>query len=67
MTDGGKKNRNRGYITVAHELCRLGYVLWTKDVDYTEDPPERPGRKKKIDGSRPGTGQPDVAMVAVSM
>ena len=26
-TDGGKKNRNRGYIVVGHELCRIGYAM----------------------------------------
>lgn len=64
-TNGGKRDRNRGYITVAHELCRIGYVLWKKEVDYTEDPPARPGRRSKSRTSRPGTGQPDLAMVAV--
>lgn len=53
VTAGGKKNRNRGYITVAHELCCLGHVLWKKDVDYTENPPARPGQKEQKDDSRP--------------
>ena len=63
-TNGGKRDRNRGYIAVAHELCRIGYVLWKKEVDYTEDPPARPGRRSQSRTSRPGTGQPDLAMVA---
>jgi len=46
ITDGGKKNRGRGNVAVAHELCRLGYVLIKKNVDYREDRPERPGQKK---------------------
>ena len=76
-TDGGKRNRNRGYIVVAHELCRIAYVLLKKEVDY--DPsalPARPGSKKKrplrkkakkmvkSSTSRPGTGQPQHPMVA---
>ena len=42
-TDRGKRDRNRGYIAVADDLCKLAYVLWTKEVDYTDDPPPRPG------------------------
>jgi hypothetical protein len=44
-TNGGKRDRNRGYIAVAHELCRLAYVLWTKEVDYSDNPPPRPGAR----------------------
>lgn len=76
-TNGGKRDRNRGYIAVGHELCRIAYILWTKEIDYTETPPPRPGRGKRPGGvrrsgkgipgrSRPGTGQPDCPMVAVS-
>ena len=64
VTNGGQKNRNRGYVAVAHELCRVGYVLMRKNVDYAEDRPERPGQRSKRRNSRPGTGQPDGAMVA---
>jgi len=93
-TDGGKRNRNRGYIVVAHELCRIAYVLLMKEVDYDPSAPaarpgskkrnrsdsrmeNRPGSKKKkpirkkaikmlkSSTSRPGTGQPQDAMVAV--
>ena len=77
-TDGGKRDRNRGYITVGHELCRIAYILWKKEVDYSEIPPPRPGRRKRRPGcrramnvtpgtSRPGTGQPEHPMVAVPM
>ena len=67
-TNGGKKDRNRGYITVAHELCRVVYVLWSKGVNYMEIPPDRPGRQSrkrstKRTKSRPGTGQPEDPMV----
>jgi transposase len=75
-TNGGKRDRNRGYIAVGHELCRIAYILWKKEVDYSEIPPPRPGRRKRRPGcrramnvtpgtSRPGTGQPEHPMVAV--
>lgn len=63
VTDGGKKNKGRGCIAVAHELCRLGYVLLDKEVDYTEEPPARPGSRPRAQASRPGTGQPVCPMV----
>jgi len=65
-TNGGKRERNRGHITVAHELCRVAYVVLKKEVEYTLEPPARPGKKRRRKPSRPGTGQPDVAMVAAS-
>lgn len=47
-TDEGKRNRNRGYIVVAHELCRIAYVLLKKEIDYDGSAlPARPGSKKK--------------------
>lgn len=94
-TNAGKRDRNRGYIAVAHDLCRVAYVCWSRHVDYTETPPGRPGSttsksierqertnrrrdpgqrpasaRMKVSASssresRPGTGQPDPAMVAV--
>ncbi len=80
-TDGGKRNRNRGYILVGHELCRTAYAISKKETEYRDDPPARPGSSKKraasrrrdrrhsgtSQNSRPGTGQPDVTMVAVPM
>lgn len=33
VTDGSKSGRKRGFIAVAHELCRIAYVFWKKDVD----------------------------------
>jgi transposase len=76
-TNGGKRDRNRGYIAVGHELCRTAYAMWNKEIDYQEDPPPRPGHGKHRPGlppamsvapgtSRPGTGQPEHPMVAVS-
>lgn len=56
VTDGGRKDRNRGYIKVARELVKVVYVVWAKGVEYQADPPARPGRRKKSN-SRSGTGQ----------
>ena len=78
-TDGGKRNRNRGYILVGHELCRTAYAISKKETEYRDDPPPRPGSSKKVaasrerarhrrtksQNSRPGTGQPETPMVAV--
>jgi len=55
VTNGGKKDRNRGYIKVARELVKVVYVLWKKDVAYRDVPPQRPGANRKK--SRSGTGQ----------
>ena len=62
-TNGGKRDRNRGYIAVAHALCRVTYILWTKEVVYTDNPPSRPGQRSRSQTSRSGTGQPDRPMV----
>ncbi len=66
-TDGGKKDRNRGYIAVGHTLANVVHVMWKKELDYMENPPQRPTRRSKkrvVRKSRPGTGQPDRPMVA---
>jgi len=57
VTNGGKKNRNRGYIKVARELVKVVYVVWAKGVDYQVIPPVRPGRKSNKKKSRSETGQ----------
>jgi transposase len=61
-TEGGKRNRNRGYILVGHELCRVAYAISKKQTEYHDDPPQRPGSSRN---SPPGTGQPDPGLVAV--
>jgi transposase len=66
-TNGGKKDRNRGYITVGRELAGVVHVMWKKEVDYAEKPAARPrrrSRKRIRRKSRPGMGQPDCPMVA---
>lgn len=42
-TNGGTKDRNRGYIAVARELCRVAYAMLKHGTDYREDRPARPG------------------------
>lgn len=64
-TNNGRRDRNRGVIAVAHELCRISYVVWKKNVVYQDRSPPRPGAEKKKARSCPGTGQPDGAMAAV--
>jgi transposase len=48
VTEGGKRNRSRGYIAVAHELCRRAYVLLRKQVNYTPLRPARPGSRALV-------------------
>lgn len=60
VTNGGRKDRNRGYIKVARELVKVVYAVWSKGVDYRKVPPARPGsgkKKKNKKKSRSGTGQ----------
>ena len=40
-TDGGKRDKGRGYIAVARELCRVGYSCVKHARDYQEQRPER--------------------------
>lgn len=66
-TDGGQRNRNRGYIGVARRLCQMSYAVWKKGVDYQETPPPRPGsRRRGARVARPVKGQPVDAMVTVA-
>jgi transposase len=57
VTNGGKKDRNRGYIKVARELVKVVYAVWAKGNDYRAIPPVRPGRKRNKKKSRSETGQ----------
>jgi len=57
VTRNGTKDCNRGYIKVARELVKVVYAVWSKGVDYQRIPPARPGRSKKKQPSRSGTGQ----------
>ena len=79
-TEGGTKNLNRGYIKVARELVKVVYVVWKREVEYTDSPPPRPGRagpprrrrrsagermKEFLGDTRSGTGQSCHAMAVV--
>jgi transposase len=46
VTDGGKKDRNRGYIKVARKLVQVVYAVWKRAVEYREDPPPRGGLRR---------------------
>jgi transposase len=65
-TNGGRKDRNRGYIAVARHLCHVGYACQRKGADYTELRPLRPGERLSqpatAENSRPELGQPDLHM-----
>jgi transposase len=72
-TEGGKKNRNRGYIKVARELVNAVVGVWKSGTMYTETPPGRPGSYRRSPASRlnrrarksrSGTGQLCTDMVA---
>ena len=65
-TDGGKRNRNRGYIKVARELVKIVKVVWSKNVQYQPTPPARPGsrRARRLSRTRSGTGQLSRPMAA---
>jgi transposase len=63
-TQGGKKNRNRGYIKVARELVKVVYAVWKNQEPYTLTPAPRPGSRRRSRSTRSGTGQPSRPMVA---
>lgn len=45
-TDGGKRDRNRGYIAVGHELCNVGLSCCHYRRNYSEQRPPRPGSRE---------------------
>ena len=47
VTDGGKRNRNRGYVAVAHELCLLAHRLCLRGELYQEELAGRARREPK--------------------
>jgi transposase len=69
-TDGGKRDRNRGYIAVARQLCHVGFACVKKGVAYTEQRPPRPGERKPSppaeQNSSPESGQPERTMARSS-
>jgi transposase len=63
VTEGGKKNRNRGYVKVARELVKVVTAVWKNGTTYQDTPPSRPGQsprkrmEKFLGHTRSGTGQ----------
>jgi transposase len=46
-TDGGTRNRQHGYIRVAHRLCTVAFACQRQQSDYRADPPPRPGTRRR--------------------
>lgn len=64
-TDGGKRDKNRGYIAVGRQLCHIGYACVSKGVKYMEQRPLRPGEQPPAVAaaiSCPESGQPEYPM-----
>jgi transposase len=73
-TDGGKKDRNRGYIAVAHALARVGFACCRHGTSYSEQAPPRPGSRPAEgqaapakESSRSGLGQPEDPMAGAAL
>jgi transposase len=66
-TEGGRRNRNRGYIKVARALVKVVYAVWSKGVAYSDSAPGRQSPKQRMQAwmSRPGMGQPERPMAGV--
>ena len=48
-TDGGKRDRGRGYIAAGHELCRVGLSCCHYQRNYSEQRPSRPdGQEQRV-------------------
>jgi transposase len=69
-TQGGRKDRGRGYIKVARALVDVIYAVWRDRRMYQEHRPGQTNKKRKdpmassSGMTRPGTGRPYHAMVA---
>ena len=57
VTAGGKRDRNRGYIAVAHELCTLAYRLCQRGELYCEELAGRPRPAKPDTNISSGNGR----------
>jgi transposase len=47
LSHGGRHDKNKAKVAVAHELLKLVHVVWKKRTAYQEDPPARPGTTTK--------------------
>ena len=69
-TNGGRKDRGRGYIKVARSLVDVVYAVWRDGRKYQEQRPVAacaPRSEQNMTasaGTRPGTGRPNHTMVA---
>ena len=61
-TDGGRKDRQRGYIVVARALVDVVYAVWRDQREYQTFRPTQPASGS----ARPGTGRPFRPMIAAS-
>jgi transposase len=62
LTDGGKRNRGRGYIAVARALVNVVYAVWRDRRMYQARRPTR----QPSGSARPGTGRLNRPMVTAS-
>jgi transposase len=46
VSHGGRSDKNKAKVAVAHELAKLVYVIWKKRTPYQETPPPRPGSQR---------------------
>lgn len=42
-----KGRKSSAKVAVAHELSKLVHVVWTRQIDYTDAPPPRPGSREE--------------------
>jgi transposase len=45
LTHGGRSHKSQAKVALAHELSQLVYVIWSKQVPYSDAPPPRPGSR----------------------
>jgi transposase len=45
LSHGGRADKGKAKVAVAHELLKRVYVVWKKRTPYQEHPPARPGSK----------------------
>jgi len=54
-TNGGTRDKNRGYIAVARKLCCVGAACVRNGTDYSQMPPLRPGCRVGVAGGAAGS------------
>lgn len=66
VTDGGQRNRGRGYVAVARKLAVCAFTLWKRGTDYSPLPPPRPGAESQRPPGRVARAAAAVAAAAVA-